>query len=164
MILEASSASYGKATAWLPIIDLLRSYFQIEARDDTRKIHEKVTGKVLSLDRALEVSLPVFFWLLDVPAGDPQWALLDPTHRRQHTLDAVKRLLLRESQVQPLVVLFEDLLIVTMDGWTSNTWSVSISRRGKPSGKQIARWPGTTKTCPGRWPETAIYARRTARP
>jgi len=109
LILEASSVSYGKATACLPIIDLLRAYFQIAARDDTRKIHEKVTGKVLSLDRALEASLPAFFWLLDVPADDPEWARLDPVHRRQRTLDAVKRLLLRESQVQPLVVLFEDL-------------------------------------------------------
>jgi len=109
LILEASSASYGKATACLPIIDLLRAYFQIETRDDTRKIHEKVTGKVLSLDRALEASLPAFFSLLDVPADGPEWARLDPVHRRQRTLDAVKRLLLRESQVQPLVVLFEDL-------------------------------------------------------
>jgi len=109
LILEASSASYGKATAFLPIIDLLRAYFQIETRDDTRKIHEKVTGKVLSLDRALEASLPAFFSLLDVSADDPEWARLDPVHRRQRTLDAVKRLLLRESQVQPLVVLFEDL-------------------------------------------------------
>ena len=109
LILEASSVSYGKATACLPIIDLLRAYFQIAARDDTRKIHEKVTGKVLSLDRALEASLPAFFWLLDVPADDPEWARLDPVHRHQRTLDAVKRLLLRESQVQPLVVLFEDL-------------------------------------------------------
>jgi len=109
LILEASSASYGKATACLPIIDLLRAYFQIETRDDTRKIHEKVTGKVLSLDRALEASLAAFFSLLDVGAEDPEWARLDPVHRRQRTLDAVKRLLLRESQVQPLVVLFEDL-------------------------------------------------------
>ena len=109
LILEASSASYGKATACLPIIDLLRVYFQIETRDDTRKIHEKVTGKVLSLDRALEASLPAFFSLLDVGAEDPEWARLDPVHRRQRTLDAVRRLLLRESQVQPLLVLFEDL-------------------------------------------------------
>jgi tetratricopeptide (TPR) repeat protein len=109
LILEASSISYGKATAFLPIIDLLRAYFQIEARDDARKIREKVTGKVLSLDRALESSLPAFFTLLDVPPDDPEWARLDPVQRRPRTLDAVRRLLLRESQIQPLVVIFEDL-------------------------------------------------------
>ena len=40
---------------------------------------------------------------------DAAWERLDPPQRRQRTLDGVKRLLLRESQVQPLLVLFEDL-------------------------------------------------------
>ncbi len=109
LILESGSVSYGKATAYLPVIDLLKAYFQIEARDDGRKIREKVTGKVLSLDRQLEPSLPALLSLLDVPVEDPEWERLDPPQRRQQTLDGVKRLLLRESHVQPLLVLFEDL-------------------------------------------------------
>ncbi len=109
LIVESSSVSYGKATAFLPIIDLLRAYFQIEAGDEERKIREKVTGKLLSLDRALEPSLPALLWLLDVPIEDPQWQRLDPPQRRQRALDGVKGLLLRESQVQPLLVLCEDL-------------------------------------------------------
>jgi predicted ATPase/class 3 adenylate cyclase len=109
LIVESSSASYGKATAFLPILDLLRAYFQIEVHDDARMIREKVTGKLLSLDRALEPELPALLWLLDVPVDDPQWQRLDPPQRREHALEGVKRLLLRESQVQPLLVLFEDL-------------------------------------------------------
>jgi predicted ATPase len=109
LIVESSSVSYGKATAFLPVIDLLRTYFQVEPRDEARKIREKITGKLLSLDRALEPSLPAFLWLLDVPAEDAQWETLEPPQRRQRTLDGVKRLLLRESQVQPVLVLFEDL-------------------------------------------------------
>ncbi len=109
LIVESGSVSYGKATAYLPVIDLLKAYFQIEARDDARKIREKVTGKLLSLDRQLEPALPALLSLLDVPVEDPQWERLDPVQRRQRTLDGVKRLLLRESQVQPLLVLFEDL-------------------------------------------------------
>jgi class 3 adenylate cyclase len=108
-IVEAGSVSYGKATAYLPVIDLLRAYFEIETRDDGRKILEKVTGKLLSLDRALEPSLPAVLTLLDVPLEDAEWARLDPQQRRQRTLDAVKRVLLRESHVQALVVVFEDL-------------------------------------------------------
>jgi class 3 adenylate cyclase len=109
LIVESSSVSYGKATAFLPVIDLLRTYFQVEPRDEARKIREKITGKLLSLDRALEPSLPAFLWLLDVPVEDAQWEKLEPPQRRQRTLDGVKRLLLREGQVQPVLVLFEDL-------------------------------------------------------
>ena len=108
-ILEGGSVSYGRTTAYLPVIDLLKAYFQIEARDDTRTIREKVIGKVLSLDRALEPALSPLLAMLEVPVDDAAWARLDPSQRRQRTLDAVTRLLLRESQVQPLVLLVEDL-------------------------------------------------------
>jgi class 3 adenylate cyclase/tetratricopeptide (TPR) repeat protein len=109
LVLESRSVSYGKATSYLPVIDLLKWYFQVEAQDDTRKIREKVTAKILSLDRHLESSLHAFLSLLDVPTEDVAWERLDPSQRRQRTLDGVKGLLLRESQVQPLLLLFEDL-------------------------------------------------------
>src|SRR5882762_7865581 len=54
LVLESRSISYGKATPYLPVADLLKGYFQIESRDDARKIREKVTGKLLILDPALE--------------------------------------------------------------------------------------------------------------
>jgi class 3 adenylate cyclase/tetratricopeptide (TPR) repeat protein len=109
LILEASSVSYGKATSYLPVIDLLKSYFKIGDRDNHREMRAKVLGRVLGLDRALEPLLLPLLALLDVPVEDPAWQNLDPPERRQRTLDAVKRLLLRESQVQPLLVVFEDL-------------------------------------------------------
>jgi predicted ATPase/class 3 adenylate cyclase len=109
LILEASSVSYGKATSYLPIIDLLKGYFKIGDRDDHREMRAKVLGRVLGLDRALEPLLPPLLALLDVPVEDAAWQSLDPAQRRQLTLDAVRRLLLRESQVQPLLVVFEDL-------------------------------------------------------
>jgi class 3 adenylate cyclase/tetratricopeptide (TPR) repeat protein len=109
LLLESGSASYGKATAYLPVIDLLKAYFHIEGRDETRTIREKVIGKVLSLDPTLAPSLSALLWLLEVPVEDEAWGRLDPPQRRHRTLDAVKCLLLRESQVQPLILLFEDL-------------------------------------------------------
>src|SRR5262249_46331935 len=74
-----------------------------------RETRAKVFGRVLALDRALEPLLPPLLALLDVPVDDAAWTALDPPQRRQRTLDALKRLLLRESQVQPLLVVFEDL-------------------------------------------------------
>ena len=109
LILEASSVSYGKATSYLPVIDLLKGYFKIGDRDDHREMRDKILGRVLGLDRALEPLLPPLLDLLDVPVEDAAWKALDPQQRRQRALDAVKRLLLRESQVQPLLVVFEDL-------------------------------------------------------
>ena len=109
LILESGSVSYGKATPYLPVIDLLKAYFKIQDRDDQREIRESVTGKLLTLDKSLESTLPAFLALLDVPVDDTAWQALDPLQRRQQTLGAVKRLLLRESQVQPLILLFEDL-------------------------------------------------------
>ena len=103
------SVSYGKATSYLPVIDLLKGYFKIGDRDDHREMRAKVLGRVLDLERALEPLLPPLLALLDVPVEDPAWQNLDPPQRRQRTLDAVKRLLLRESQLQPLLVVFEDL-------------------------------------------------------
>jgi len=109
LVLEGGSASYGKATPYLLVIDLLKAYFQIESRDEPRRIREKVTGRLLSLDRMLEPLLPAMLSLLDVPVEDAQWEALDPPQRRQRTLDALKRLVLRESQIQPLGLALEDL-------------------------------------------------------
>jgi len=108
-ILQASSVAYGRATSCLPVIDLLKVYLRIDERDDIRSIRAKVTGHLLTLDEALKDVVPPVLWLLDVlPEEDSLWDL-EPPRRRQLSLDAVKRLLLRESRVQPLILVLEDL-------------------------------------------------------
>ena len=115
LILEAGCASYERPTPFLPVIELLKAYFQIEDRDGHHKIRDKVTGKLLTRDEAGAPTLPALLALLDVPADDPKWEALDPPQRRQWTLDGVRRLLLRESQVQPVVLMFEDLHWIDSD-------------------------------------------------
>jgi predicted ATPase/class 3 adenylate cyclase len=109
LVLESASVSYGKASAYHPVIDLLKSYFEIEDRDDARRVREKVTGKLLALDEALKPHLVPLLALLDVAVEDERWKGLEPVQKRLRTLDACKRLMLREAQVQPLAVVFEDL-------------------------------------------------------
>src|SRR4030095_1177170 len=109
VVLESSSVSYGKPTAYLPVIDLLKTYFQVADRDDARTIRAKVTGHVLTLDESLRDTIPALLALLDSLPPDSAFPSLDPAQRRQRTLDALKRLLLRESQVRPLLAVFENL-------------------------------------------------------
>jgi class 3 adenylate cyclase/tetratricopeptide (TPR) repeat protein len=108
-VLESSSVSYGRASPYLPVIDLCKSYFRIEPHDDARSVREKITGKLVTLDELLRPLVPVFLSLLEVPAPDPSWDALDPGQRRRRTVDALRRMLLRESQIQPLCLVFEDL-------------------------------------------------------
>lgn len=110
LVLETNSASYGHAASYLPVIELLRHYyFKIGQRDNAKSIREKVTEKILALDPSLQDVIPPLLDLLDaLDAGHPFQAL-DPLQHRQHTYQAITRLLLRENHVQPVVAVFEDL-------------------------------------------------------
>jgi predicted ATPase/class 3 adenylate cyclase len=109
MVLEAFSVSHGKASAYLPVLDLLSQYFEISSDDDDRKRRERVLGKVLGLDRTLEDTLPYLYSLQGIADTGNSFAQMDPQIRRRRTLEAIKRILLRESINQPLMLIFEDL-------------------------------------------------------
>ena len=108
-VLESASVSYGKATPYFPVVDLLKRYAHVEDADEPRTVRAKVTGQVLTLDETLQETVPALLWLLDVLPDDSPFRTLEPPQRRQRTLEALKRVLLRESQVQPLLLVFEDL-------------------------------------------------------
>ena len=108
-VLESASVSYGKATPYFPVVDLLKRYVHVEDADEPRTVRAKVTGQVLTLDETLQETIPALLWLLDVLPDDSPFRTLEPPQRRQRTLEALKRVLLRESQVQPLLLVFEDL-------------------------------------------------------
>ena len=109
LVLGASSVSYGKATPYQPVLGLLRRRFKIQDGDDPQEVRARIIGTLLALDEGLKPTLPTFLALLDVPVDEPQWQALDGLQRRQRTLEAVKSLLVRESEAQPLLLVFEDL-------------------------------------------------------
>ncbi|MBI3800513.1 MAG: AAA family ATPase [Deltaproteobacteria bacterium] len=109
LVLEAYSVSHGKASPYLPVIELLKNYFDITVEDEERKRREKITGKVLTLDRSLEDTLPYLFALLGINDLTANLQQMDPQIRRRRTFEAMKKLLLRESLNQPLILVFEDL-------------------------------------------------------
>src|SRR5271170_6691359 len=109
MVLETFSVSHGKTSAYLPVIDLLRNYFKIAGEDNERTRREKVNGKVLTLDRVLEDTIPYLFSLLGIVEGDDPLAQMDGQIKKRRTLEAIKRIALHESLNQSLMVVFEDL-------------------------------------------------------
>ena len=109
LVLETASVSYSQAMSYWPVIDLLKGYFTLQDRDELGEIRDKVTGKLRALDASLEAALPALLALLEVPVDDAAWQTLEPAQRRQRTLDAVKRLLLREARERPVLLLVEDL-------------------------------------------------------
>jgi class 3 adenylate cyclase/tetratricopeptide (TPR) repeat protein len=108
-VVESASVSYGKSTMYLPVIELIRNYFKIERHDDGERIRRKLVDKLLARGHEMQPGLTVLLTLLDVPVEDERWLRLDPTQRRQQTLETLKRLLIRESLIQPLIVAFDDL-------------------------------------------------------
>jgi class 3 adenylate cyclase/tetratricopeptide (TPR) repeat protein len=109
LVLETGSVSYGQKTAWMPVAELLRTYFQVDDRADPADIRTQVSARLNALDASLADVLPAVLWLLDVPAEDPAWAVLDPEQRRQATLEGVRRILVWQSRERPLLIVFENL-------------------------------------------------------
>ena len=109
LVLEALAVSHGQTSPYLPLIGLLKEYFQIEPEDDERQRQSKIMGHVLTLDRSLEETLPYVFALLGIEDEQSNLQQMDPQIRRQRTFEALKKLFLRESLNQPLLLIVEDL-------------------------------------------------------
>jgi class 3 adenylate cyclase/tetratricopeptide (TPR) repeat protein len=107
-VLESGAGAYGKTPSYFQLIELLAVHFKIQNRDDLDEVREKVTAAV----RRDDTALPALLALFHVPVDDPGWRALDPAHRRERTLDAVKRLMLREARERPLLLVFEDVQLI----------------------------------------------------
>jgi class 3 adenylate cyclase/tetratricopeptide (TPR) repeat protein len=127
VVLEGASVSYGKATPYFPLIEMLRRYFAIVEGDQSESVRERIIERVLQLDEGLRDAIPPILALLgylpeegslpsEYPAGSHEIAgaidrfkAMDPQQRRRYTFEELRRLFIRESQKQPLLAVFEDL-------------------------------------------------------
>jgi class 3 adenylate cyclase/tetratricopeptide (TPR) repeat protein len=108
-VLESSSRSHEKSSGWAPVIELLRTYFELDERDTAPEVAAKVSDKMLALDRELGAATPAVLSLLDALPVDHPWHALDPRERRRRVLDALTRLVVKESDQRPLVLVLENL-------------------------------------------------------
>ena len=108
-ILEGRALSYERAASYLPIIEMLRTYFELDARDPASRVAERVTATVRNLDAGLGDAIAPILSLLDaLPADDP-FRALDARERRGRVLDALTQVIMKESERQPLVLVLENL-------------------------------------------------------
>ena len=108
-VMSGSSVSYGKATDWLPVVDLLRNYFAINDNEPTAVIQTKIERKLATLDTNLAKEITPLSALFDIPVDDTVWHALGSPQRRWRTLQAIQTLVYCESEHQPLLLVFEDL-------------------------------------------------------
>lgn len=108
-IFESAATPLGKSVPYLPIIDLFRSYFEIEDDDDSAAIEHKIVEKVKSSATMSPDSLPVFLTLFGIEVSDGAWLGMQPAERRERSIETLSTVLLRESRLRKLIIILEDM-------------------------------------------------------
>ena len=128
--LEGRCLHYGGSMAYLPLLDILRSYFEIKEGEQESLIKKKMKEKIFELDEKLKTVLPPFQELLSLKGEEEAYLKLEPKQKREKIFEAVRDLFIRESQNKPLVLVFEDLHWIDKTseefldyfiGWLANT-------------------------------------------
>ena len=109
MYLEGRCLSYSRGVAYHPIIDFLKANFDIRENDGDSEIKEKVKRglKTLKIDEAS--TLPYFLELFSVRDSGFDNIPLSPEAKKDRIIEAVKRIIIKCSEIRPLVLVFEDL-------------------------------------------------------
>jgi class 3 adenylate cyclase len=107
--LEGRCLHYSGSMAYLPVLDILRSYFDIKERDRESSIKKKIEEKIYDLDERLETVLSPFHDILSIKVEDGAYLQLEPAVKKLRAFEAIRDLLVRESENMPLVLAVEDL-------------------------------------------------------
>jgi class 3 adenylate cyclase/tetratricopeptide (TPR) repeat protein len=108
-VYEAQGQAHGSAIPFLPVLQMMRSYFGIAEHDPDQQAREKIAGRLLLLDETFAESLPLVFDFLAVPDPHRPAPRMDPDARQRALLEMVKRLVHVSSQREPGVNLLEDV-------------------------------------------------------
>lgn len=107
--LTGHCVAHGQSTPYRPILEILRTNFQIEEGDNPLQIQEKLRQGVHHLDPSLLELLPFLEALFDLPGADEALRHLEPREKRQQTFAAIRALALTGSQHRPHVLVIENL-------------------------------------------------------
>ena len=101
--LEGRCIHFGGSMIYLPILDILKSYFEIKDGDAELTIKKKTAEKIIDLDEKLRGVLPPIHELLSLKVDDDAFNKLEPNEKRERTFEAIRDLLIRVSQEHSLV-------------------------------------------------------------
>jgi class 3 adenylate cyclase/tetratricopeptide (TPR) repeat protein len=107
--LEGQCLHYGGSMAYLPLLDVLKSYFEIKEDDREYIIKKKISEIILQLDERLAGGLPSLQEILSLKVEDGAYLQLEPGVKKMRTFEAIRDLFVCESEKKPLVLVIEDL-------------------------------------------------------
>jgi class 3 adenylate cyclase/tetratricopeptide (TPR) repeat protein len=107
--LEGRCLHFGGVMPYLPILDILRSFFEIKEGEREAVIRRHLQERVLGLDETLLGTLPPLQDLLSLKVEDEAYLKLEPKERRERVFEALRDLIVRGSQERPLILAIEDL-------------------------------------------------------
>lgn len=107
--LEGCCLHYGNSISYLPILDIVKVYFDIIEGDREFIAKKKINDKIIQLDKDLENLNSSFQELLSLSVDDERFIQLDPKEKRDKIFEALRDLLVRASQDIPLIIAVEDL-------------------------------------------------------
>jgi class 3 adenylate cyclase len=107
--LEGRCLSYSRGVTYHPIIDILKSNFDIQEGDGDSAIREKVKNQLKTLGADEAFTLPYLLELLSVKDSGIDQIPMSPEERKVRLIDALNRIVLRGSERRPLIMAIEDL-------------------------------------------------------
>jgi tetratricopeptide (TPR) repeat protein len=107
--LEGRCLRYGESILYMPILEILRSYFDIKEEDRDDIINRKINEKINALEEKLVSCVAPIQELLTQSTEDESYLALDPRQKREKTFESLRELFITESQNKPLMLVFEDL-------------------------------------------------------
>ena len=120
--LAGRSISYGSQMAYLPIIDLVKRFFQIEETDDPAVICARVDSEAQALGEEVRPALPLIKYLLSIDIGRETAPDMSAEQRRVKTFEALRNLVLKRAQRCPVILVVEDLHWVDRTSEEFLTW------------------------------------------
>jgi len=106
---RAAGVAHGRSIPYLPVLELMRDFFNVADTDSPQQTREKVAGKLLLLDRTLEDALPLLFEFLGVPDPDRPAPRMSPEARQRQLFGIIRHIVQARSRKDMVVLILEDL-------------------------------------------------------